>query len=163
MTAIKQNFLSPIDFKLVISRLPHVEYFVQTANIPGVSMAPSSTPNPFKDIYRQGDKLEYDQFSVTVRVDENMRNFMEIYYWMKGLAFPEDFNEYANLVDGDGLYSDLTLNIFSNAKNPNIEITMKDVFPIGLGSILLSTTDSDVNYATVDITFQTNGFSINTV
>lgn len=160
---IKQNFLSPIDFRFVIKRLPYVEYFVQTANVPGVNASPSLTPNPFKDIYRQADKLEYDTFNITVRVDENMNNWLEIYNWMEGLTYPENFDQFANLEKGDGLYSDATLTILSNSKNPNVEITLKDAFPISLSSIQLSTTDTDINYAVADITFQINGFSIKTV
>jgi hypothetical protein len=162
-TDINQNFLSPIEFRFVIKRLPHVEYFVQSANVPGISASPESTPTPFKNLYRHGDKLEYDTFNVTVRVDENMKNFLEIYDWMVGLTSPESFDQYTNLTQGDGIYSDATLTILSNSKNPNIEITMKDIFPISLGSIQLSTTDADVNYATVDITFQNNGYSIKTI
>lgn len=164
MVDIKQNFLSPLEFRLVLKRIPHVTYFAQAANVPGMSFSPGVTPTPFKDIYRQGGKLEYNQFNVTVRVDENLHNYIEIINWMKGLSHPESFDQFKALnSSADGLYSDATLVILSSAKNPNIEITFNDVFPISLGDIVLDTTSPNVTYAVADITFQINGYSVKTV
>ena len=157
---ITQNFMSPKEFRFSIDRLPHVSYFAQDANIPGVSANPTITPTPFRDIYRHGDKLQYGTFSVTCRIDENMNNFIEIFNWMQGLNYPDRFEQYASLVAGDGLYSDATLTVLSNAKNPNIEFRFQDIFPISIGDVLLTVQDVDLEYATTEITFQTNGYTI---
>jgi len=157
---ITQNFMSPKEFRFSIERLPHVTYFAQDANIPGISANPTVTQTPFKEIYTHGDRLTWNTFSVTVRIDENMNNFIEIFNWMQGLTYPDEFDQYANLVKGDGLYSDATLTVLSNAKNPNVEFRFKDIFPISMGDVILTVQDVDIEYATTEITFQTNGYTI---
>ena len=153
--------MSPKEFRFTIERLPHVTYFAQDANIPGVSSNPTVTQTPFKEIYTHGDRLSFNTFSVTVRIDEKMNNFIEIFNWMKGLTYPDEFSQYANLLAGDGLYSDATLTVLSNAKNPSVEFGFRDVFPISIGDVILTVQDVDIEYATTEITFQTNGYTIN--
>ena len=120
----------------------------------GISANPTITQTPFKEIYTHGDRLTWNTFSVTVRIDENMNNFIEIFNWMRGLNYPDEFGQYASLVAGDGLYSDATLTVLSNAKNPNVEFRFTDVFPISIGDVILTVQDVDIEYATTEITFK---------
>lgn len=159
-TTIRQNFLSPNNYRLSIDRLPHVSYFAQAANIPGLSINPVPYQSPFKTIYRPGDKVEFNTLDVDVRVDEGMENYMEIYNWIIGMTYPDNFEQYANLIAGEGLYSDATLTIQNNSKVSNIDFEFKDIFPVSIGSIQMSQTNAEVEYATATITFQTNGFTI---
>ena len=161
-TSIRQNYLTPTNFKFNIKRLPNVSFFCQSVNIPGLSFPPTEMHTPFKNVYVPGHgKLEIGQFTVTAAVDENMHNYLEIYNWMIGLTFPHDFTEYANLVEGEGLVSDATLHIMSNSKNPNVSVSLKDIFPISLGDINMSITETDTPTITFDVAFQVNSFSIN--
>jgi len=161
---IKQNYLSPVEFRFIIKRLPYVEFFIQEAQIPGISMSVPQTGSPFRTQYWHGDKLEYDQFTINFRVDENMNNYNEVFNWMVALTFPDRFEQFANFTDeDDGLYSDATLMIMTNGKNPNMQVVFKDIFPINLGAIRMDTTQADVDYVSVDATFQTNSFEIRTL
>lgn len=160
---IKQNYLSPVEFRFVINRLPYTEFFTQGANVPGLSLNPAEMSTPFKTLYFSGDKINYNEFNINVRVDENMNNYQEIFNWMIGMTFPESFDQYANLTAGAGLYSDATLMIMTSGKNPNIQIVFKDIFPISLADIQLNTTTSDIDFATCDITFKIGGYEIRPV
>ena len=161
---IKQNYLSPIEFRFAIKRLPYVTFFTQNVSLPGVTINPTEQGTPFKTLYFAGDRLIYDQFTVTFRVDENMNNYLEIYNWMVGLTFPERFAQFANLdASEDGLYSDATLLVMSNGKNPNIQYKLKDIFPINLSNIDMDTTVGDINYVTASVTFQIGSYDIETV
>jgi len=71
---MQQNFLSPNGFRLTIKRLPNVSFFVQAAIIPGLSMGVTDSPSPFKNMKFAGDKIHYDTFSVTIRLDEYMNS-----------------------------------------------------------------------------------------
>lgn len=159
-TTFRQNYLTPTNFRFTIKRLPNVSFFAQSASVPGLSFPPVEYPTPFKKIYREGGPLDIEPFNINVLVDENMENWLEIYNWMIGLTFPEKFDQYANLADGEGLYSDATLMIMSNAKNPNIRVNMKDIFPISLGSIEMAVNQTDVTQVTSQISFQVNSFSV---
>lgn len=156
-TNISQNYLSPLEFRFLIHRLPYTEFFTQSANIPGVSMSPAVMQTPFKEQYFSPDKLDFADFTVQFRVDENMNNYIEIVNWMKGLAFPDRFSQYANLINSDGgLYSDATLMILTNGKNPNINLILKDIFPTNLSDLQMDTKQTDVDYVTCDVTFKIN-------
>lgn len=155
-----QNFLAPINFAFSIRRLPFVSYFVQEANVPGMALNPVEYGTPFKPIFLPGDRVDFNELQLTVRVDENMQNYIEIYNWIIGMTFPDNFEQYANLIEGDGLYSDATLQIKTNAKNPNIEFTFVDLFPTSISDIQMSATESDIEYTVATITFKHNGFTI---
>lgn len=158
---IKQSFLSPVEFRFVIKRLPFVTFFTQKASLPGASNTPMVIPTPFKKTYHSSDSLEYNQFTIDFRINESMDNYLEIYNWMVGLSFPNNFEEFANLNDSqDGLYSDASLLIMSNSRNPNILYKLKNIFPISLSDINLDTTVSDLDYISATATFQIDSFEV---
>jgi len=157
----EQNFLSPINFRFVINRLPNVAFYIQQASIPGISMIPTESPSPFAQIYRHGDRLLFNEFSIIIRVDEDMESYREIYDWMTGVASPEGFDGYETISQGtEGIYSDATLTILNSSQNPNIEVTYRDMFPIQLGDVSFNTTATDLEFATCDITFRYARFDI---
>lgn len=158
---IKQNYLSPVEFRFVIKRLPYTTFFTQSVSLPGVSINPVEQSTPFKNLYFTGDKLLYDQFTVNFRVNENMDNYMEIYNWMVGLSFPENFEQFANLDDSqDGLYSDASVLVMNSGRNPNILYKFKDIFPINLSNLDLDTTVADIDYVPANVTFQIGSYDI---
>jgi hypothetical protein len=158
---MQQNFLSPSGFSLSIKRLPNVAFFIQGATIPNIALPPIAYANPLTTLQFASTKLNYGQFNVTIRVDENMDSYNEIYNWMTGLAPTKSFNQYKTLNDSDvGLYSDASLVILNSNQIPAIELTFNDIFPVSLGSITLDTTSSDVTYVTCEVTFEHNGFQV---
>ena len=154
-----QNFLNSNEFRFTLSRLPHVEFFVQGVTLPDISSTPVEQFTPFKTVYRPADKIEFGDLTLTVLVDEDMQSYLETWNWLIALTKPENFEQYADLLSGDGIYSDATLTVLSSKKNPNIQITFKDMFPISVGSISLATNQSDVNPPVVDMTFRYSSYS----
>ena len=167
------NFLSPIEFKLVLNRLPNVEFFVRAANIPGISSGSTELPTPFKNVFQHGDKLSYDEFTVTVICDEDMVSFREISDWLVAVTMPENFAQYAGLKpdtygkggepvnqQGDGVTSDATLIILNSNKNSNVKVKFTELFPTAVGSIQLDTSGVDLTPPTFDITFKYNKYTI---
>ena len=70
------NYLSPLGFKFTLRRLPMVNYFCQSVDIPAISMTPINTPTPVGTLVRPGDKIAYDPLTITFRVDEDMKNYI---------------------------------------------------------------------------------------
>lgn len=158
---MQQNFLSPTGFRFLIKRLPNVEFYIQAATIPGLSMSPTEYATPFKTLTFAPDKLQHETFTVTVRLDEYMDSYNEIFNWMVGLTKPASFDQYKNLQASDnGLYSDATLIVLDSKQNPGLEVTFHDIFPIAISSIQMDTTQADINYVTCDITFEHNGHEV---
>lgn len=155
------NYLSPLEFKAVIKRLPNVQFFVQRTTIPSISQNAVEIQTPFNKTYHGADKLQYSNFEFTFIVDERMENYLEVFNWMKGITFPENYSQFKNIKDSEnGIYSDVTVQILNSHKNADIEITYVNCFPIALSDIVLDTTQSDVIYPEVTATFQYDYFNV---
>ena len=159
------NFLSPIGFRFSLRRTPNIEYYIQSATIPSISLNPTEVATPFSKLYLSADHLEFSEFSLTFRVDEDMANYREIYNWMIGIAFPDNFTEHANLVNrqqGDisGIYSDATLTILNSTSNPNVTIQFEDIFPTNISEINFDVRNTDVVYAEATVSFRHKRFTI---
>ena len=124
-----RNYMSPVGFKLILTKTPKVDFLCQSANIPQISMGTAVQPSYLKDIAVPGDKVLYDDLTVSFLVDEKMENYLSIYKWMTGLGYPESLGQYDQLRkddirtnasvsdEGDPLYfqySDATLQILSS-------------------------------------------------
>lgn len=170
MTAIDNtptnlNYLSPLNFKFLIKKTPHVNFFIQKVNIPGISLKEIDTPNPFVNNPYPGDHIIYSDLQVTFKVDEKLQNYLEIHNWIRALGKPTKFEEYADIASkpqytGDGIKSDVTLSILSNIKTMNYDVTFIDAYPISISEIELNTTDSDVYYLEATVNFKYTYFDI---
>lgn len=176
----KLDYADPTKFKFNIIKLPKVEYFCTAINLPGVSLADNYTqPTPFRDIPLPGEKLSYENLTMTFLVDENLENYQEIHGWLRGLGFPGGYSEFKTLLDagvdrfptsknsvlGDagrskfaapnqgGLFSDATLSILTSKNNAVVEVRFSDVFPISLSGLQYTQQANDTDYLTATVTF----------
>jgi hypothetical protein len=157
------NFLSPVEFQLVLNRLPNVEFFVQGANIPGINSGGTELPTPFKVINEPSDRIAYEDFTVTVVCDEDMVAFREISDWLVALTFPDNFQQYDSLKpapSGTGKKSDGSLIILNSNKNPNVTVKFTDLFPTNISGLQLNTAESDLTPPTFEITFRYHNYTI---
>jgi hypothetical protein len=164
-TPVNKNFLSPLNFTFILKRSPSLNFFVQKINLPGISLNAINTDSPLLRIPYGGDHIEYENLSVTFKVDEDFQNYLEIHNWIRGLGYPVDQTEYAaltnvNISSGLGTKSDIAIVIANGLKNANIEISFKDAFPIDLSELVFEVTDTDVNYVTATATFSYVYFDI---
>ena len=183
----KLDYSSPTQFKFSINQLPKVEFFTVAANIPGISLPPATYNTPFKNIPTIGEKPEYEDLTITFIVDEFLENYISIHEWVTGTGFPKNRTQFANFRSntanqpqatlgtstdiGDtqpatpdkGMYGDATLTILSNKNNPLVEVRFQDVFPTSLGGLSYTQTATDVEYLTVDATFQYKIYEIVTL
>lgn len=153
---LTQQFLSPLEFKFTLARLPKTNFMIQRATLPGLSLSSINQPTPFHTPKRTGHTLSYGEMSITFKIDEDIENYKEIYDWMYGLGFPASTDDYKNLVTSEyGDYSDGNLIVMSSQKNPSVIFSFENMFPTSLSPIEFDTTQDDVTYVdcTVDFTF----------
>lgn len=168
-TPQNHNYLSPHNFTFTIKKAPHVNFFIQKVNIPSVDLPAVNTPNPFVRIPVPGEHITYGNLNINFKVDEDLQNYMELYNWIVALGKPKDFYEYKVIEEqpkysGNGIYSDISVMILSNIKNPNWEVVYKDAFPISLSEINFDTTiESDISYITATASFRYTLFDIQKV
>lgn len=156
-----KNFLSPLGYKFVITRLPNVDYFCQSISFPTVTLNATSVPNPFQRLPVAGTELTYGNVAVNFKIDEDLTNYKEIYNWMLALGFPESYEQYRALaekssVDSQRTRSDASLVILSSSKNPRHEVKFFDIFPVSLTGMKFDSTMNDVAYleATAEFTYR---------
>ena len=177
-TPSKLDYASPIQFRFKMTKLPNVEFFVQTANIPGITLGSTSFETPLKDIAGVGDKVTYQSLDVSFLVDENLNNYKEIHDWITGLGFPQDHKQFNTLLatgsdrfsgstastaatgtstpqplSEGGIYSDATLTVLNSKNIAKTEIRFQNVFPVSLGSLSYDIKASDVDYLQVSASF----------
>jgi len=166
-TPLNINYLQPDGFVFVVKKLPTTTFFTQNVNIPALQLPPAAQPNPFITVPVPGDHIVYDDLVLNFKVDEDLRNYVELYNWICGLGYPDNYDQYANLakqtIPGDGLYSDISVLITTNIKNTNIEILYKNAFPIALSGFTLSTTEDGLPEIASSATFKFTKYNITTL
>jgi hypothetical protein len=90
-----------------------------------------------------------------------MRNYREIYDWLKGIGSPDTLEQYDQLADSqDGITSDITVLILNSHKQPNLEVTYLNAQPIGLTPVSLDLSNQDVLYPEATVTMRYDAFDI---
>lgn len=161
-----KNLLSSLWFNFLIKKAPHFSYFVQTVEVPSLDAGVAQINNPFKIQSFTGDHMTFGDINATFKIDEDMYAYTEMYDWIIGTTFPNNFNEYKNLADkekttGEGLYADATLTILSSTKRPSLEFRFYNLFPIALSGFPMSSTAPDAEYIDCSVTFRFSHFSVN--
>lgn len=147
------NYLSPVGFRFYIEVLPKTNWFMTSANLPGISLGEAVQPTPFLQTAVPGDTLVFDPLSIQFLVDEDLQNWRELYDWMAGLGFPHNYPEYA-AQKAKHIYSDATLTILNSNMNPNYRIIFKDLFPTNLSEVLFDSASADIEGIKATATFR---------
>jgi hypothetical protein len=158
------SILQSTKFTFIIPEMPFLKYFCQTVNLPSVSTNEVMIPTPFSNTYRHGDKLNYEAFTITAIIDEDLRVWEETYKWLVGLTRPENWAQYARkpgqTAESAKLYFDGYLTVNTNANNPNIRVKFHNCHPTSIGLISFDTkVDADI-IPTADFTFRYDLFEI---
>ena len=177
----KLDYASPTQFKFQILKLPKVEFFTTSVNLPGLSLNSIEQQTPLTDIPVPGTKLTYQDLEITFMVDENLENYREIHGWLTGVGFPKNYEQFQVLQgagtdrfpstqnvgtskelgeikkatqDDGGLYSDATLMILTSKNNANLEVRFRNIYPTSLSGLDYNQQAADVDYLTATVSFE---------
>jgi hypothetical protein len=159
------SFLNPNGFELLIRRLPFTNFYCQKVTLPEIRVEPIMVPNPYNRLNYSASAPTYSSLIVDFKVDENLKNYREIANWLKGLGFPETYDQYSEnkkVHGNDALRSDASLIFTTSSKVPNIEFRLVDVFPIRLSlpDAVASSTKQEVEYVTATAEFSVRDFDV---
>jgi hypothetical protein len=174
----KQDFASPVQFRFKINKLPLVEYFIQTANLPSVTLGQVDQPTRLQTISMPGSTLSFGSLDLSFLVDENLNNYKELHDWIIGLGTPESDSQFTALLatgsdrfpgstassavtgsntpaplNEGGIYSDATLTVLNSKNIAKTEIRFKNVYPTSLGSLSYDVKQSDIDYLQASASF----------
>jgi hypothetical protein len=181
----KSDYASPIQFRFKCTKLPTVEFFVQSANIPGISLGSATQPTPLVDIPIPGDKITYASLDMSFLVDENLNNYKEIHDWILGLGFPSNNQQFQDLqsagsdrfpgssrstaatgtstpqpLNEGGIYSDAILTVLNSKNIAKTEIRFQNVYPTSLGGLNYDVRQTDVDYLNASVSFNYMNYDI---
>ena len=170
-----RNFLAPVGFKFNLKRSPGAAFFCNQANIPDITLGVTEQPTYLRQIPTPGDMMDFGDLNIRFLVDEDLKNFMEIQNWIRGLGFPESIQEFRDLEtsgtvprrdfvqSGQDIYSDGTLQILSSNFNAKFNVNFKDLFPTSLTTLTFDATDTDIEYFTADASFKYTSYNLTTL
>ena len=140
------NPLAEVQFRFDIGALPNTSFFIQSVNLPGVTLegAVISTPQ-LQNFSRHTGIITYDPLNVTFLIDEYLKNWQEVFQWMVG-----DENKYTSAV----------LTILSSSMNPTMELHFKDIFPTSLSEVSFDSTTTDPTYQVATVTFNYTQYTV---
>ena len=171
----KLDYASPTQFRWQINQLPLVEFFNVSANLPGISMSPTIQHTTLgRDIPVHGDKVDFEELSITFMVDEYLENYITLHNWLLAIGFPKSRDQFKNWKTetstahapasaAQSLYSDAVLSILSNKNNPIVRVMFSDVFPLSLSGIDYSQEATDTEYVRATATFAYQLYEIETI
>ena len=153
MTQLTDNFnmLSPTGFRLTIDapKFSNLEYFITTVNLPTVNLPEVSSGYKNYQGFVAGDTLTYDAIDIQFLIDEDMKNYSEVFNWMK-----------SNANETHAAKRDIILSILSSHNNVNKQIRFANALPISLGGAEFTTQATDVEYMRGNISFRYDYFEI---
>ena len=157
------NPLSPNGYMFSVQRLPSLTYFCQEVNLPSLTLSSAIQSTQYSQIMLAGDMLEYSPLTVQFLVDQTMSNYKAIHDWINGLGFPENNQQYTNMLatstnsmgsEVAKSYSDGTLAILGNNNLPIQTVQFVDMYPESIESITFLSTSQDVQYLVGTVTFR---------
>jgi hypothetical protein len=131
------SLLSPVGFRFLLNNKPNVQYFCQAANVPGISISTIPHATPLKTYPIGGDEVTFEELSIRFLIDENMKNWREIYDWIITIGIPneEAQDKYRIVKEAGNLTTDATLTILTGNMNPQVNINFKDLFPVRIVNV----------------------------
>ena len=155
--------LSPNGFLFSIQKLPELNFFAQSVNLPGITLGAPEFGNPFQTQPIPGESLTYAQLTVQFLIDSDMLNYQALYNWIVALGFPNSYEQYTTFRNDDARgitselatnYSDATLQILAGNNQVVQTVQFVDLFPIAIDSLQFAGTNTDVQYLIGNATFR---------
>ena len=153
------SLLNPNEFKVYIHKAPLLTFFVQTVALPSINLPAVHSENPFTRVPMSGDQIDWEPLSVVFLVDEDLNGWRECYSWMRGLGFPESFDEYMAMIEDrdmsrfQNLHSPISVVTNTGSRNANIEYYFEDAIPTMVSAPTLTTTNEDQPVVTAKVSF----------
>lgn len=156
-----RNFLSPIGFKMLLEQFPKVVYFSQSANIPGIGINTVEQATPLgRPLPWDAAGLNYEPFTLTFLVDEDLENYLILHNWMRGLGRGESTTERSEFEKDYNPRCDGSLAVMNSNMQTNFFVVFKDLFPVSLNALEFNATIDGTEYATATVEFRYSVYEI---
>lgn len=165
-TPVNVNALSALGGKFFLKRAPNLVYFVQGISLPSMRIGTVTQYSPLDSMPWPGDAIYREDLSIQFKVDEDLRNYTEIWDWMVNSIGPDSTSQYASLIGrarsqrASDLFSDVTVILNTSSHNPNVEFRFQDAFPVAISGLEFSTTTGNVVTINATVSFRFRHFTV---
>lgn len=150
----RNNFLSPNKIRISIGKFPNLELYAQSFTIPGVSISTNEYATARgRDYFIPGDKIDYQDLTISFIVDEDLKVMREIKDWMDRIVKLEGVN-----ISSES--TDITLSMLTNNSNRNIDFMVQGAFPHAISDVAVSVTETEDNVIVGEVQFKIVQYSI---
>jgi hypothetical protein len=158
MQTYTNNNLQNNGFTFILERIPQTIFRVTSTDIPSITVPPAQGGYPGTTQHFPGTFTEFEDITLSFIVDEDMKNYEEIYRWVVKQRFAE------NQVPKDSIdevyVSDGVLTTLNNSSNPNRVFKFKAMFPVQLGNIHFDTSITSPEPVECTVTFKYSYFEM---
>lgn len=162
--------LNPNGFQFSIQKYPEIDYFVQAADLPAITLGESVQVSSVHDLKIPGDTMVFSDITVNFLIDADMKNYIAIHDWITGIGFPTGNRAYTDFIKSSKnqnsytelskMVSDCTLIVMDANNKPLKRFRFVDAFPTSLSGITFSGTNTDVQYVVGTVTLAYNYYVI---
>ena len=121
----------------------------------GVSIQSNPTA---MDIKRPGTRHDFGDLIVSFVVDEEIKNWLEIYNWIRDLS--TDTYSVGDILKEKQKTSTAMMYVMSSAYKPIIKVTFYDVFPVTLSGLDFDSTLPDIQATPASASFNFTRYEI---
>ena len=152
------NMLKSNSFQFNIDRMPETTFRIVSINLPDISVPAPMAPSAASSQWFPGSTSEFSQLVLVFLVDENLKNYEEIYRWITQQRYNVAGDFQAKNTTESNLVSDGTMLTLDNASNPNRVIKFYDLFPTSLSGLDFNTRSTDPTPVECTATFYFSRF-----
>lgn len=145
------NLAGATNYRMEFLHAESLNYFCQTAQIPGITAVGTETPFKGSVAYMQANRIDYDPLTVQFLIDESFENYFYLYNWIRR----DTTKEQPPTFQQDG-----TLHILTGNKTPNVKVFFHGLYPQMLSSIDFESSVTDSSPLLCNCTFRYQYFSI---
>lgn len=147
-------------FQLEIAKIPNTIWFCQAVVIPGIKFNEVDQPTILSHPIRSPvGALRFDDFVISFKVDENLKNWLEIHNWIKEMSHYT--NDTSFMKSWHTQRTNGMLRTTSSSYNPKIQVNFTGLFPIDLGGLMLNTVEPDSKEIIATVKFAYSDYDIN--
>lgn len=149
---INRNPALNTGFKLEIPGLEAVNYFVQSTELPSLTMGGVESPHQNWGISVPSNRIEFDPLNLQFIVDEDFMNYESLYVWMVDIIRTEPVvpTQMKNIV----------LHMTNSSKNHKLRVIFHKAYPTMLASLPLNSDTGDTNPVVCSASFRYAYFEI---
>lgn len=153
----KTDLAKKCNFRIVLKDQENIEFFVQEANIPGITIGTLEYNNQSMHDPRPGDSITYNDLRLLILLDEDFKTYEEIYKYLTKTHDPV-----SNNLDPDAVVFDAELMISSNKNNFNKKISFKNAWISSIDDIDFITTSTEDEEITFGLEIKFSYFTYET-